>query len=301
MHANLESFTYQELASLSDQTQQRLRKALLNQRAIIIKKHNISAQLFQEFAKVNQDFFNQNQLEKEKYQSDQFPLTGYKKFKAENLGEFMKLGHYPDLCEKYSWNAYTNSYPDIQFKYIYDTYLQAMSQIAQIVLKNIRRAFSKDLPCSDDEWNYLINGHNTLRHLQYPGVGEKQELGMVPHHDLGCLSIINQQCQNKIYSALELEINDEFTQIKTDDHDLVIMIGEVFNHISHGLLKACRHRVKNYNHPEARRTSTICFVNPHPNFDLTQFAGSDFDGLFTGNVRTYGELLKKDIQEYVNP
>lgn len=300
MHANLESFTYQELVSLSDVTQQRMRKAFLNQRAIIIKKHNISAQLFHEFEKVNQDFFDKSQQEKDKYRSDQFPLTGYKCFKAENLGEFLKMGDYPDLCEKYSWNAYTNQYPDIQFKYIYDTYYQAMGQIAQLVLKNIRRAFSKDLNCSDVEWNYLLNGHNTLRHLQYPGVGEEQDMGMVPHHDLGCLSIINQST-NQDFSSLELEINNEFLPIKTHEYDLIILMGEIFNHISHGLLKACRHRVKNYNHTKGKRTSTIYFSNPHPNFDLTRYTGSNFDGLFTGGVKTYGELLKRDMQEYVNP
>ena len=276
----------------------RLRTSLSKSGLFYLKNHGIEQTTLDEFVDITRVFFQADEQTKKKMVCNSLPLRGYGPLKSENLSKLLNLGDSPDLCMKYSWATTGNVAPSDDFRLIWQRVFSNMTEISKSLLSTIVGILGDQLQITLEDWSKTIGGDNMLRHLFYPKLREPQELAMAPHSDLGSITLLYQTPAANKRIALEAEYEGRYLPVPAVKGTIVVNFGDILEHISEKKIKATKHRVLHNTSDGSARTSTAFFCLPPRSFNLQKFKGSDFGGLLTDKIVTFGDLLDLDGVAY---
>lgn len=277
-----------------------LLESLENSGLFYLKNFGISEEILNSIPTVTESFFKLDDETKEKMISHELPLKGYTPLKKENLSKMLGLGDEPDLCMKYSWSMGKNISPNQNFYDVWQSYFVQIEKMAKELLTIISQIIPQEHNCSKEDWQFIIDGDSTLRHLYYPDLIEQQKLSMAPHSDLGSITLLYQTPSANKHVALEALINNQFVKIPAIRETLVVNFGDILQHVTQNFIKATKHRVVHSPKIQSERTSTIYFYLPHRDLNLKKFQGGHFAGLLTEDIQTFGELIDKNANQYLD-
>jgi deacetoxycephalosporin-C synthase len=262
----------------------RLRFAVKDIGFLYIKNHGILESEFQKFSTVTQEFFSQptDELEKMITSPDLGVLRGITLLEGESTARIVGKGDYSDLCMKYTMGNDHNIFPNENFREQWVSYYKKIVGVARDLLNLIGQVLDLD---TMDNWKDMMLGDPLLRHLNYPDVPEERCADvsdlprMAAHHDLDLITLLYQTPSPNGFISLQAQINDKFHDVPAIPGTLVVNFGEILSILTNGAVKATTHQVLAPNKnmmKESRRTSTVCFFQPKPNFVVKPLRDSDF-------------------------
>lgn len=293
----LPKFTLETLMASSEE-RAKLKESLLNLGAIDLHVESFAWDLVEKINKVTLSFFQKEENYKNQYRLKEPPIRGYVGVGEENLAQALGTGDIPDLCMKYSWARENNIFPHKEFKEIWEAYFNALYYIARQMTQVICEVFA--LVPDEEGKKHLYDGEGCLRYLYYPKVSQKtQKLAMEEHSDLGLLTLSPGISEENSFSY-EIAGEEGYVQPIPQKNFFTLILGDSFQHISSGLLKAVRHRVVQ-NRADQERKSIAFFYLPQPELNLTLNQGSSFGGLYKKGMKFFGELMDEDFASYIKP
>ena len=176
-----------------------------------------------------------------------------------------------------------NQWPPVDgFKKTVETWLQQIEHLGLALMRALACGLGQPAAYFDDRMTPCP--YTRLKLIRYPGqpevVDRSQGLGL--HHDSGLFTMILQDGT----SGLEIERDGRMISVDPLAGSYVVNLGEMFQAMSNGYLRATRHRV--VSPPEGQeRISVACFLNPR------------LDAVFEPVVLP--EALSVDNQEWQNP
>ena len=209
---------------------------------------------YNEKNKVNMKFTNSNRGwgESKSEQVNQNFLPDLKEMY--DSGPEIGMRHKFSTLPYYAKNIWPEDMPKL--KEISENFYKICCKISLIILKKIAKSlnFSEsffsnkfDLPMALLRCNYYHPSAN---------LSKKEEFGIAPHTDYGCLTLLFTQSDN----GLEIKNPDgQWLKIQAQKNELIVNFGDMLEFWTNKTVKATQHRVKGSNKP---RYSIPFFFNP---------------------------------------
>ena len=308
-------------------TARELHKALQDIGFIYIKNHGVSEELQSQLFSSARDFFSEDEEKKlsiamikaGRAWRGYFPVgTEFTSgIPDQKEGIYFGTEHTPDseLVQKQTPMHGANLWPEgkkyLTFKNQVTSYMESMQHLAQLLMELV----SLGLGLSEDYFKKRFEDHPTtlFRIFHYPSQNNSNlTWGVGEHTDMGFLTILLQDH----LGGLEVQRRDgRWVSAPPIPGTLVVNIGDMLQHWTHGIYKANLHRVRNTSNQG--RLSLPYFYDPSwqaslkpieksalRNQDLEraeiQSAARDWDGLEFSSLNenvSYGEFVWEKISK----
>ena len=227
--------------------------------------------------KVNMKFTNSNRGwgESKSEQVNQNFLPDLKEMY--DSGPEIKLNHKFKNLPYYAKNVWPKDMPKL--KEISDKFYSNCCDIALIVLKKI----AKSLNYSESFFSNKFDLPMALLRCNYyhgiPTLTDKEEFGIAPHTDYGCLTLLFTENDN----GLEIKTPDkEWLKVQAKTNELIINFGDMLEFWTNHKVKATLHRVKC---TKNERYSIPFFFNPR--HDTLIGKDGNNKGIYAGEYLAY--------------
>jgi isopenicillin N synthase-like dioxygenase len=229
---------------------------------IILKDHEISADLLDQAYALAQQVFALPEADKRKYAAG---MRGYTPFGAEHakdsgrpdLKEFWQIGHEPDGDPSFAPNVWPAEAPDFRA-----TFLELFRRLNETGILLLQALAPKiDLP--EHYFDPLVaRGTSILRVLHYPPVAPGTDPHCVrsaQHEDINFMTIMVAAAG----AGLELLDRDgTWLPVETESTNLIVDSGDMLARMTNSVIPATTHRVVNPSGPNISRYSMPFFMHP---------------------------------------
>lgn len=206
--------------------------------------------------------------------SDPSIRRGYSRLEGESTAKVTNTGLYSDYSTCYSMGVADNLFPSSEFGNIWISHFNEMNHLA---LQVARAALSTTSDTPGSAIESLIDCQPVLRFRFFPEVpehrcAEHQPLRMAPHYDLSILTLIHQTACENGFVSLQFEAGGDYVDLPPLPGSIIVMFGAVATLVTHGRIKAPRHRVSAPTLSQrvgSSRTSSVFFLRPNPDFEFS--------------------------------
>ena len=234
-----------------------------------LKNLPISKKIIENTFKEYKTFFSKNINEKNKVN---MKFTNSNRGWGESKSEQVNSNYMPDLKEMYdsgpvlnfshkfknlpyyAKNIWPNDMPEL--KKISENFYSNCSEIGLLILKKI----AKSLNYSENYFSDKFDLPMALLRCNYyhakPFLTQKNEFGIAPHTDYGCLTLLFTQSDN----GLEIkQPNGKWLKVQAKKDEIIVNFGDMLELWSNKKIKATLHKVNGTNNS---RYSIPFFFNP---------------------------------------
>lgn len=269
-----------------------LGESFLNTGFAIIANHGIDAKLIDRAEQLSRDFFALSEDVKRQYHSKNGGARGYTPFGTEkakdaeivDLKEFWHIGR--ELTEGHPFKEYMpdNIWP-LEIAPFRQIYLQLFDAFDRCGLR-ILRAIAIYLKLDPEFFTDTVrDGNSVLRLLHYPPVPENSPaVRAAAHEDINTITLLLGAQE----AGLELlDRSGQWQQVKPNEGELVVNIGDMLQRLTNNMLPSTTHRVIN---PSPERAS-------HARYSMPYFLHFRPDYM----IETLDECIKDGINHYPQP
>lgn len=242
-----------------------------------IENHGIDHDLIAKAYKLVDQFFQQADTEKRKYEDTSIKLQrGFTSFGKEHakdhpvpdLKEFWHVGQEftsdHSLYNVYPKNIWPQNIPEFK-----ETFLELYKQLgtcAEVLLK--ATALYLDLP-ENTFSEMAIDGNTILRLIHYPPVPQDvnpQSVRAAAHEDINLITLL---CESTDEGLELLQPDGTWRPIHALNGQIIADAGDMLQNVTNGMIKSTTHRVVNPGNDRSRRYSMPYFVHPRSEVDLS--------------------------------
>lgn len=273
---------------------------------IILKDHDVSADLLKQAYQILEKFYKLPTEKKKTYISAKGGgQRGYTPFGTEHaksspvmdLKEFWHVGR--EVAEGHPFAKYypQNIWPDEdlpEFKTIFD---KLYTQLEQAGIQ-MMEALTGPLEVEKDFFKKMVSeGNSILRLLHYPPIPEGVDPRCVraaAHEDINFITLLPAATQ----SGLQLKDRDgTWLDIESDFGTLIVDAGDMLSRLTNEVIPSTTHRVINpQDGTNVSRYSMPFFMHPHPESNLSCLASCKGAGAKYPDITAH-EFLMQRLQE----
>jgi isopenicillin N synthase-like dioxygenase len=245
---------------------------------VSVANHGISKSLVKDFYDSSKTFFSQSVEVKRSYEVKGLAgQRGYTSFGKEHakqsqvadLKEFFQIGQYVDTSDPLK-----AEYPDNPVVREVDGFSDLGKQLYKAFEKSgghLLRAIALFLKLEENYFDqHIEKGNSILRSIHYPPITSEPDSAIraEQHEDINLITLLVGASAGGLQV---LDIEGEWLDVKPDEHEIVINVGDMLQRLTNNYLKSTTHRVVNPPRHEWHRPrlSIPFFLHPKSKMDLT--------------------------------
>jgi len=272
-----------------------------------VVNHGVEKELVDDFYRASKDFFSLPVSQKRTYKIDglagqrgytSFGTEHAKQSKVADLKEFFQIGQY--VAQDHPLK---DQYPDNVDVPVIDGFNELSKQLYKAFEQSgghLLRAIALHLDLEEDFFdNQIKDGNSILRTIHYPPITEepRSAIRAEQHEDINLITLLVGASAGGLQL---LNAQNEWQDIKPEENEIVINVGDMLQRFTNNYLKSTTHRVVNPPREQwhVPRLSIPFFLHPVSKMDLSCLAKCVTDERpLAYEPITAGEYLDERLRE----